>query len=90
MNYQHKQFQHGTISPATSAEIERLLYHMPAVAQGNDEWVSGFALSILRQCRRRGWQPSERQLNMMRRLVSDLFIYSDNSRKEGDLQVIED
>ena len=72
MSYHRQQFK--TPSPATSSEIERLLYHMPTVAQCSDsEWAAGFAKSILGHCKRRGWKPSPKQLGMMRSLVADLF-----------------
>ena len=71
-----------------SADLERLIYHMPAVAQhSQNEWASGFARSIMRQSRRKGWRPSPKQLPIMRELVSDLF--TDNGDEEEDIQLIE-
>lgn len=59
----------------TPAEIERLLHHMPVVAQqAENEFVKGFARSISKQSRRRNWWPSHKQLPLMRELVSDLFL----------------
>jgi hypothetical protein len=42
-------------------EVERLLHHMPAVAAnaGND-FARGFAASVTRQARRKGWWPSQK------------------------------
>jgi hypothetical protein len=37
-----------------------------------DGWAGEFAASISRQSRRRGWQPSEKQIETMRRIVRDL------------------
>lgn len=72
-----------------SDDIERLLHHMPTVAaHAENEWAAGFARSICRQSRRRGWKPSPKQLPLMRRLVSDLFAHAGN--EEGDFDVIED
>lgn len=72
-----------------SAETERLLHHMPAVAaSAENAWAANFARSIIRQAKRRRWRPSEKQLNIMRSLVSDLFAYG--VKEEGELQVIED
>lgn len=82
MTYQRHAF-------ASAEEIERLLHHMPAVAgKAENEWSANFARSIIRQARRRRWQPSEKQLNIMRSLVSDLFAHG--VKEESDLQVIED
>jgi hypothetical protein len=37
-----------------------------------DGWAGGFAAAISRQSRRRGWQPTEKQPEAMRRIVRDL------------------
>lgn len=58
------------ISPA---QIERLLHYMPHVVSSGDEWERGFAKSVLRQSRRRGWTPSEKQIPIMQEMVNDLF-----------------
>ncbi|WP_421906758.1 hypothetical protein [Mameliella sp.] len=69
-------------------ELERLLHYMPTIArEATNEWAKGFAGSVLRQSRRRGWEPSPKQLSMMRRLVSDLFAHGYD---EGEIDVIED
>ncbi|MEM1150773.1 MAG: hypothetical protein AAGI03_09470 [Pseudomonadota bacterium] len=76
------------MSAPSSTEIERLLFHFPAIAQKSDsEWARGFAASILKQSRRRSWRPSPKQTEIMRRLVSDLFIYA--QAQEGDFDLIE-
>ena len=81
MTYQRHAF-------ANAEETERLLHHMPAVASNaENEWAVNFARSIIRQARRRRWRPSEKQLNIMRSLVSDLFA---GVQPGEDLQVIED
>ncbi len=70
------------------AEIERLLHYMPTVAeQAGETWAKGFARSIVRQSRRRGWKPTEKQLPVMQRLVSELF--TDRCTDPEDIQVIE-
>lgn len=70
-----------------TAEIERLLFHWPSViGQARTEWASGFAASIAKQSRRKGWRPTDRQLGMMRRMVSDLFSQSGRH----DMPVIEE
>ena len=35
-------------------------------------WAEGFAASISRQSRRRGWEPSGKQMNAMCQIVRDL------------------
>jgi hypothetical protein len=63
----------------TPSEIERLLFHMGAVAsQTTNEWSSKFAQSILRQRNRKNWKPSDKQIATMRRLVIDLFSFREN------------
>ncbi len=73
---------------ASGAEIERLLHHLPTVARlAKETWAKGFALSVLKQSRRRGWTPSAKQLPLMRGLVNDLFTRA--SDDEGDFNPIE-
>ena len=60
---------------------EELLWHMPAVAKlATNEWAKSFAESIVKQSRRRGWQPSARQSALMQRMVTELF----TRRDDGD------
>lgn len=73
MSYQPRQ---PFVRAATPDEIERLLHHMPVVAErAENTWAKGFALSVAKQARRRNWKPSPKQLSMMRSLVTDLFAY---------------
>ncbi len=37
-----------------------------------DSWGFNFVRSILRHCKRRGWEPSEKQLDAMRGVLADL------------------
>lgn len=56
------------------AEVERLLFHWPAVIRAaQEDWAKTFAQSIALQSRRRGWNPSAKQLGIMRRMVAELF-----------------
>lgn len=72
----------------TPAEVERLLHHMPTVASlAENEWAAGFAKSIARQSHRPGWNPTPKQLSMMRKLVADLFAHGPDIG--GDTDVIE-
>lgn len=74
--------------PATPDEIERLLHHLPAVEQAaRSGFAQSFAASVLKQSRRRGWKPSEKQLGIMRKLVSELFTHGRDD--EDDPQLIE-
>jgi len=76
------------MSVANQSEIERLLHHMPVVAErSEDAWVTEFCRSIARQSRRRNWKPTTKQLSMMRRLVADLFALGSDTG--GDVEVIE-
>ncbi len=65
--------------------IEEALFHMPAVARlATNEWAKGFAESIVRQSRRRGWQPSAKQLALMQKMAAELF-----TRRDDDGALIE-
>ena len=67
-------------------EIERLIFHMPSVASlAENEWAADFARSIVRQAKRHGWQPSPKQIGIMRRLVSELFAYGGNMGGDFDV-----
>jgi hypothetical protein len=56
------------------SNVDELLFHMPTVARAaKSGWAKDFAGSVLRQSRRRGWQPSEKQLAVMRKLVGEMF-----------------
>ena len=85
MSYQDRQ---PIVRAATPDEIERLLHHMPVVGQrAGNTWANGFALSVVKQARRRNWKPSPKQLSMMRSLVSDLFAHA--GEDDGDFNPIE-
>jgi hypothetical protein len=76
--------------PASADEIERLVYHMPTVAElAENDWSRGFALSIRKNSRRHNWRPSDKQLAMMRKLVSELFTHIRNNDQEDDFSLIE-
>lgn len=76
--------------PATPCEIERLLHHLQTIHQRpQSEFAESFAGSILKQSRRRNWSPSEKQLGVMRKLVSELFSHPIGQGEEDDIQVIE-
>lgn len=61
----------------TRRNVEELIWYMPTVAEhATNTWAAGFARSIQRQSRRKGWQPSPKQLACMERLVAELFMHS--------------
>ncbi|MEM0978430.1 MAG: hypothetical protein AAGJ34_12915 [Pseudomonadota bacterium] len=67
-----------------AAELDRLIWYMRTVIQRSENsWDRNFAKSILKQSKRKTWQPSPKQIKMMHRLVDELFASSEN------LEVIE-
>ena len=52
-----------------------------AMADGSDDWLKGFVRSIAKQAKRANWKPSQRQAQLMRRLVADLAL-SDQGMSE--------
>ena len=66
--------RHATFPSLPPRNVDELLFHMPTVARmASTDWARGFALSVVKQSRRRGWHPSDKQVAMMRTMVSDLF-----------------
>lgn len=58
----------------TAATLDEIMWSWPTVCRmARDEWTRGFALSIARQAKRRGWEPSPKQFALMRRIVADLY-----------------
>ena len=74
----------------TEAELDEILtFRWPIVlrrvmADGSDEWLKGFVKSIARHGKRAAWRPSQKQEQIMRRLVSDL-----GTEPEQELELIE-
>jgi hypothetical protein len=68
-------------------EVERLLHHMPAVvAKAENDFTRGFAASVTRQARRKGWWPSQKQLPVRhRQVVGDLRNDSRGARSQAAL-----
>lgn len=65
-----------TAIPAQELE-EILTYRWPMIlrtvmADGSDEWLKGFVRSIAHHGKRPSWRPSEKQAQIMRRLVSEM------------------
>ncbi len=74
----------------TGRELDEILTHSwPIVvrrvmADGSDEWLQGFVRSIARHGKRPSWRPSQKQEQIMRRLVSEL-----GTATERDVELIE-
>lgn len=72
----------------TPSEVERLLHHMPTVAAfAENDWTKGFAQSVTKQSRRKGWWPSDKQIPLMRQMVNELFTTTQDMG--GDFDLIE-
>ena len=73
--------------PQAERTTEECLFHWNLVIKAaTDEWAKNFAKSIMKQSRRRGWQPTAKQLARMRVMVSDLFV---RSAADDELSLIE-
>lgn len=84
MTFQLRRCYTGSVAGDT---VERLIHHMPTIAErAENDWARGFAQSICQQSRRRGWHPSPKQLTVMHRLVKDLFRHG---YEGGDFDLIE-
>lgn len=55
-----------------NAEVDHLLFRWDSVIANAQERSRGFALSIQRSRKTPGWEPSPKQLALMKRLVADL------------------
>lgn len=63
-------------------EVERALFHLRAIAgQEANSFASAFARSVLKQSKRKAWQPSPAQERVMRDLV--------DQHLAGDLILVE-
>lgn len=75
--------------PATSRNLEELLFHMPTVARvAKTEWAKGFALSVVKQSHRRNWKPTAKQYALIRQLVSELFSRP-HDHADGEVHLLE-
>lgn len=72
--------------PSAPRNVDELLFHWPTVIRlAENDWAKGFAESIAKQSRRRGWKPSTKQFGIMRAVVSELFTRT----QEADFDLIE-
>jgi len=78
----------AAFAPLPPRNLEKLLFHMPTVARTvGSARDKGFALSIMRQAHKRDWRPTDKQLALMRKLVSELFTV--DPRDDVELSLIE-
>lgn len=74
----------------TEGELDEIMtFRWPQVvrrimAEDCDDWLKGFVRSIARQGKRPTWRPSEKQQQIMRRLVAEL-----GTAPEPEMEVIE-
>ena len=67
------------IVAGTQRDLDQLLFHWRAVIGAAPKgWERDFALSIQRARKRNTWEPSAKQLAIMRRMVSELFTETDD------------
>ena len=58
--------------------LDELLHHMKALARNvENDWEAKFARSTLRQSKRPNWRPSDKQHQIMQRMVSEMFMRGD-------------
>ena len=73
--------------PLAGDALERAIFHWPAVvARTPKGWARDFALSIQRNARKPWWKPTDRQGQIMRRMVAELF----DGTAEGEPELIEE
>ncbi len=64
--------------------VDELLFNWRAViGQAPKGFPRDFALSIQKARKRPGWQPTAKQLALIRRMVSELFTHADPAPVEG-------
>ncbi len=72
----------------TDRELEEILtFRWPIVmrrvmADGADQWLQGFVRSVAKHGKRASWHPSEKQEQIIRRLVSELY---NEPQSDGEL-----
>lgn len=71
--------KHAAFPQTAERSVDECLMWFPTIARtATNEWAQSFAKSILAQSRRRTWNPTPKQLSMMRRMVSELFAQDDD------------
>lgn len=68
----------------TARSLDELLFHWRTViGQAPEGFPRNFALSIQRARKRPAWQPTVKQMAVMRRMVAELFTHADTQPPEG-------
>lgn len=68
----------------TAAQVERLLFHMPANAErAPTAWRRQFAADMAKRAHWRKWRPSGKQIEVMQGMVDDLFAIRTQEVFEG-------
>ena len=63
------------MTPSALRSLDELLFHFRSLARkAPSDWERSFARSILRASKRPSWQPSDKQLRIMHRMVADMFV----------------
>lgn len=69
--------------------LDELLHHMKSLArQVDNDWEANFARSTLRHAKRPDWRPSGKQLLIMQRMVSEMFVRG-GAQENDDLDLID-
>lgn len=71
----------------TTGELERILFHWPNIMRiATDPWAKDFAQSVWNQSGRRGWNPTLKQGQIMRKMLSELFAHAGG---DDEIELIE-
>lgn len=58
--------------------LEHLFFYMPQLARsGASQWERDFADSMSKRAHWKNWQPSPKQIEIMQRMVADMFASDD-------------
>lgn len=77
------------MNTSTLRPVDELLWSWPTVCRmATNEWAKGFALSIMKQSKRRNWNPSPKQHALMNNMVNELYQHRGDF-DGGDCEVIE-
>lgn len=69
--------------------LEELLHHMKSLARRmENDWEANFARSMLRSAKRPEWVPTIKQMQIMQRMVSEMFARG-GAHENDDLELID-
>lgn len=78
------------MSTSALRPVDELIWSMPFIAEAaTNDWAKNFALSIMRQSRRRNWTPSPKQHALMNRMVAEHYHSRGDFDAADDMEVIE-